>query len=41
VIRGLLKLGGSMLGKLLAADPGYRGPRVQSCCLSDGCAPPG
>src|SRR5580704_8700948 len=29
VIRaGLLKLGGSMLGKLLAADPGYRGPRV-------------
>jgi len=29
VIRaGMLKLGGGMLGKLLAADPGYRGPRV-------------
>src|ERR1017187_9081189 len=29
VIRaGLLRLGGSMLGELLAADPGYRGPRV-------------
>ena len=29
VIRaGLLKLGGGVLGKLLAADPGYRGPRV-------------
>jgi hypothetical protein len=25
---GLLKLGGGMLGQLLAADPGYRGPRV-------------
>ena len=25
---GLLKLGGSMLGRLLAADPGQRGPRV-------------
>jgi hypothetical protein len=25
---GLLKLGGSMLGQLLAADPGQRGPRV-------------
>ena len=25
---GLLKLGGGMLGRLLAADPGYRGPRV-------------
>ena len=25
---GLLKLGGSMLGQLLAADRGYRGPRV-------------
>ena len=25
---GMLKLGGGMLGKLLAADPGYRGPRV-------------
>jgi len=29
VIRaGVLKLGGSMLGELLAADPGHRGPRV-------------
>jgi hypothetical protein len=29
VIRaGMLKLGGGMLEKLLAADPGYRGPRV-------------
>jgi hypothetical protein len=29
VIRaGMLKLGGAVLGKLLAADPGYRGPRV-------------
>jgi hypothetical protein len=29
VIRaGMLKLGGGVLGKLLAADPGYRGPRV-------------
>ena len=25
---GMLKLGGGMLGKLLGADPGYRGPRV-------------
>jgi hypothetical protein len=25
---GLLALGGGMLGRLLAADPGYRGPRV-------------
>ncbi|MGE5288560.1 MAG: ISKra4 family transposase [Micromonosporaceae bacterium] len=25
---GLLKLGGGMLGKVLSADPGYRGPRV-------------
>jgi hypothetical protein len=25
---GMLKLGGAMLGELLAADPGYRGPRV-------------
>jgi hypothetical protein len=25
---GLLKLGGSMLGRLLSADPGHRGPRV-------------
>ena len=25
---GLLKLGAGMLGRLLAADPGYRGPRV-------------
>ena len=25
---GLLSLGGSMLGRLLSADPGYRGPRV-------------
>jgi len=25
---GMLKLGGSLLGKLLAADPGHRGPRV-------------
>ena len=25
---GMLKLGGGMLGKLLAADPGHRGPRV-------------
>ena len=24
----MLKLGGGMLEKLLAADPGYRGPRV-------------
>ena len=24
----MLKLGGGMLGRLLAADPGYRGPRV-------------
>jgi hypothetical protein len=30
VIRaGMLKLGGSVLGKLLAADPGYRGGRVE------------
>jgi len=29
VIRaGMLELGGGMLGRLLAADPGYRGPRV-------------
>jgi hypothetical protein len=29
VIRaGMLKLGGGMLGQLLAADPGYRGPRA-------------
>jgi hypothetical protein len=29
VIRaGMLKLGGCVLGELLAADPGYRGPRV-------------
>jgi hypothetical protein len=29
VIRaGLLKMGGGVLGELLAADPGYRGPRV-------------
>ena len=29
VIRaGMLKLGGGVLGKLLGADPGYRGPRV-------------
>jgi len=29
VIRaGMLELGGGMLGQLLAADPGYRGPRV-------------
>src|ERR1700677_589916 len=29
VIRaGMLKLGGSMLEQLLAADPGYRGPRI-------------
>jgi len=29
VIRaGMLKLGSSVLGKLLAADPGYRGPRI-------------
>ena len=29
VIRaGVLKLGSGMLEKLLAADPGYRGPRV-------------
>jgi hypothetical protein len=29
VIRaGMLKLGGGMLGKLLTADPGHRGPRV-------------
>ena len=29
VIRaGMLKLGGGVLGKLLAADPGYRGPRA-------------
>ena len=29
VIRaGMLKLGGGMLGQLLAADPGHRGPRV-------------
>ena len=26
---GMLKLGGSVLGKLLAADPGYRGGRVE------------
>ena len=26
---GMLKLGGSVLGKLLAADPGYRGLRVE------------
>ncbi len=25
---GILKLGGGVLGQLLAADPGYRGPRV-------------
>jgi hypothetical protein len=25
---GLLKLGGGMLGEVLSADPGYRGPRV-------------
>lgn len=25
---GLLKLGCGMLGQLLAADPGHRGPRV-------------
>jgi hypothetical protein len=25
---GLLKLGGSVLGEVLSADPGYRGPRV-------------
>jgi hypothetical protein len=25
---GLLRLGGAMLGELLAADNGYRGPRV-------------
>ena len=25
---GMLRLGGAMLGELLAADPGYRGPRV-------------
>ena len=25
---GMLKLGSSVLGKLLAADPGYRGPRI-------------
>ncbi len=25
---GLLKLGGSMLGQLLAANPGQRGPRL-------------
>jgi len=25
---GLLELGGSMLGQLLSADPGHRGPRV-------------
>jgi hypothetical protein len=25
---GMLKLGGGVLGQLLAADPGYRGPRV-------------
>ena len=25
---GLLKVGGGVLGDLLAADPGYRGPRV-------------
>jgi hypothetical protein len=30
VIRaGMLKLGGGVLGKLLGADPGYRGPRVE------------
>jgi hypothetical protein len=30
VIRaGMLKLGGGMLGRLLAADPGYRGQRVE------------
>jgi hypothetical protein len=29
VIRaGLLKMGGGVLGELLAADPGYRGPRT-------------
>jgi hypothetical protein len=29
VIRaGMLQLGGRMLAELLAADPGYRGPRV-------------
>ena len=26
---GMLKLGGSVLEQLLAADPGYRGPRVE------------
>ena len=26
---GMLKLGGSMLEQLLAADPGYRGPRIE------------
>ena len=25
---GMLRLGGSVLGQLLAADPGYRGPRT-------------
>jgi hypothetical protein len=29
---GLLKLGGGMLGRLLAADPGYRGPRADCGC---------
>jgi hypothetical protein len=28
---GMLKLGGAMLGELLAADPGYRGPRAPCC----------
>ena len=33
VIRaGMLKLGGGMLEKLLAADPGYRGPRTRCGC---------
>ncbi len=26
---GMLQLGGGVLGKLLAAGPGYRGPRVE------------
>jgi len=33
VIRaGMLQAGCGMLGKLLAADPGYRGPRVPGTC---------
>ena len=33
VIRaGVLKLGGGMLGRLLAADPGYRGPWAECGC---------